>query len=308
MRFVPTRSALAARTLTHARLPALALAVGVAVLLAGWSSAARAYVPSLKEIQRRIANRPEGISRAAIESHTVVFDPFAVPGAPAGAADAPAPEARPVPLPERNFRQRVYWIAQSFLGIQTFDEEGRLLHFLLDEGLRPVSGNLDAARRFLDVDVRPAYLPFLEGGPGAWWQAMADWGIVPRSVELARGPKDAVYVKLVDSPGRALWIERETLRPVRVETLIAGGERPLHLVIEFTDFLTVAEGTSRATDVFYPRTTNYLLDGRLFKQSRIVSFAADPSTRNFPVTALRERARAALQAPALKLKPQEGTQ
>ncbi len=266
----------------------------LALAAAGLAGRARAYVPSLEELYRRIAARPPAIERAIIETRSYVFDPLGVfaPGARAGeeaAQERAHPDAVPPQVPARQFGQRIYWLRDTFLGIETFAADGSALHFYLHEGFRPVQGDLGSSERsFSEADVVPPYLAFVSADPGRWREALGFWGISPQRVELGRGPKGVLHFRLVDDAHRALWIARDSLRPVRLETRIEGGDRPRRLTIAFGEYLYIGDGED---EFFYPRTVSYLLDGRLIKQTRVFTLDDNPSVQRFPITRLRKLAR-----------------
>lgn len=269
------------------------LAAGV-FLCAAWglllaAPTARAYVPELESIFAQIAARRPGISRAILETRSVVFDPFALytPG-PSGLPhpDAPQPESL-----GRAYRQKIYWIRDRLLGIETYSESGQPLHFFLKEGYRPVQGGYDPGRVFREADILPPYLPFLAGSAAAWRRALSFWGLIPQKVDLVRGSKGRLLYRLVEEGGGGVWVDRERLLAIRLETNIAGGKEPRNLRIEFTEFIVMKGNNPDRSDVFYPRTINYLMDGLLIKQTRLLSFQANPSRKSFPFKRLRNTAR-----------------
>ena len=257
-----------------------------------------AYIPGLQEIYAAIAKRGPAISRVMFETRSYVFDPIGtIQPAPAGArhADVPGPV-----IPARTFRQKVYWIRDTFLGIETYSESGTLLHFYWFEGLTPIQDNLDPERPFTEADILPPYLPFITGSAAQWRDALTYWGISPSTVDLIAGHKGGLYYRLLEGEGRSLWIDQAHLRPVRLETRIAGADQPQSLAIEFREFLLIGKGTDENI-VSFPRTVDYLLNGRLFKQTVLLSFRVNPSVQRFPISRLRKRAREAQPAAPVSL-------
>jgi hypothetical protein len=260
----------------------------LAGLLLGWPAVARAYIPSLQEIYDRIAASRPALTRAVIETRSVVYDPQGRYAPAEGGALHP--DAVPPEVPGRGFRQKIYWIRNTFLGVETYAEDGKLLHFYLHEGFLPIQGGFDPARPFSEEDVIPPYLPFLAADPAEWREAIAFWGLNPQRVELARGYKGDLYFRLVEGEGRALWIDAGLLRPVRLETRLIGGAGERSLTLAFGEFFFLEDESGRGATFYYPRTINYLLDGRLFRQTVVLSFEADPSVQGFPISRLRQMA------------------
>ncbi|MDH4247671.1 MAG: hypothetical protein OEW39_07635 [Deltaproteobacteria bacterium] len=261
-----------------------------------------AYVPDLKELEALIQSKGNRLERAYIETRTWVYNPTPVPGEQEGTAERP-----PLRLPEQGFLQKIYWIRQSFLGIETYSESGELLHFYWQEGVDPVAVNLKPERTFALSDILPAYLPYVEANPDQWRRGMGDWGLSPYRVELVRGSKDTLYYRLAEGPHTGVWLERATLHPVRLDTEVAGGGDPLRLTLEFFDFVELLEASSNTSTVYFPFITNYLLNGRLFRQTQVVEFQVNPKERDFPVTAMRKRAQELTPPHPVQLLPAPGT-
>jgi hypothetical protein len=263
----------------------VALSALAALLVALPLAPARAYIPSLAEIYQLVAQRQPPIQRAVLETRTYVFDPLGRSGEPVRDAN---PDAMPPALPERSFRQKIYWIRNAFLGIETFSEAGKLLHFYLNEGFRPVQQSLVEGRTFSEADVVHPFLPFVAVDPARWRQAINFWGLNPRTVEITRGDKGEVLYRLVEAEDKALWLDPELLRPVKLRTRLSGGPHAgSTLTIEFREFMFIGNSDNDADNFYFPRTVNFLLDGRLFKQTVVLSFEADPSVQGFPITKLR---------------------
>jgi hypothetical protein len=257
----------------------------LAAVLTALAAPARAYVPSLADIYQLVSARQPALQRAELETRTYVFDPLDRSGKAPPSAN---PDAVPVALPERSFRQKIYWIRNAFLGIETYADDGTLLAFYLNEGVRPVLGNLTPTRTFSEADLVHPFLPFVAADPARWRQGVEFWGVNPQRVDIARGLKGEVYYRLVQNDEQALWVEPELLRPVKLVTRLAGGPGGGHtLTIEFTEFIFIGNSPNDADNFYFPRTVNFLLDGRLFKQTVVESFQADPSVQGFPISRLR---------------------
>lgn len=260
-----------------------------------------AYLPDLDELLVQIDKQPNNLTRAYIETSTQVYNPFVDINAEMRG------EPQSSPMPERNFTQKIYWIAGSFLGVETYAEDGTLLHYYLDEGLGATQASLTDDRIFDTMDILPPYLPFLIPNPASWLSGSREWGISPSKVDIALSKKGKWFYILneedKDGEGNqsALWLEKDKLRPEKLVTQIQSSSAPMVLTIEFNDFLVAYYGRYGAPDVFYPMTINYLVNGRLFKRTEVVDFKGNPSTKGFPVSSLRKKAieHAPTQAPTL---------
>lgn len=264
------------------------------------AGAAVAYQPPVAEVVGRALQLESQVSRAIIHLSTTVYDPFAAPAdeapqpAEAGGEEEVPPlegEWVPVESPERGFRQVVYWVRGKFLAVETFSDDGRLLHFLLDEFYRPISKNLSETRQFSDWDVLPPFLPFAGMDAEGWLQGLAAWGVYPARVDLVRKTKAGILYRLVDTDVNWALVDRQNFRPVRIQTTAGEGEEALTLTIEFSDFTIFGGFPRERQNIAFPRTVNFLVNGRLAKQTRVGKFEANPSLAVFPITRLRRKAR-----------------
>jgi hypothetical protein len=290
---------------------AFALFVLFALSLFG-GGVARAYEPTVGEIIARFLQNKSATTRVIVESKSVVFDPFAERLATADAAGQVDAVLIPgvgedeellTELPEREFVQVTYWMRDLFLAVETFSSGGELLHFYMKEGFEPVSFSLVPERPFSEWDVVSPYVPFLEGEEVAWRAGLHRWGVQPETVQLLRTAKGEVHFRLVESPGKAVWVDRARYVPLKIDTLLEGGKKPLAMSIEFQEFLLF--GDEEEGLLIFPRTTNFLLDGRLFKQTTVRRFENEPSWNRFPLTRLRRKAAELREAAAKKASLQE---
>lgn len=268
----------------------------ILTLLASSTPPAQAYEPPLEEIVARVLKDRSFYSKVIIETHSEVFDPMSQAGSGAAAAGAVvripgvgADETVPIRQEDRAFRQSTYWVRDMFLAVETFSLDDEPLHFYLREALRPISVNLTESRKFSDWDVLVPYLPFIEDNREDWLEGLGRWGLLPATVDLVRAPKGRILYRLMESPGKSVWIDRMHHLPVKINTRIEGGTQPLDITIEFGEFLLFQGEQDQQFE--FPRTINYLLDGRLFKQTTVTGILVNPSWRRFPLTRLRKRGR-----------------
>ena len=281
------------------------LAIGLAAGLASGLvciavPAARAYVPSADELFTQLGLQVPAVSRAIFETRALVFD--ATPRASDRLAEVEGGvEQEPVELPERAFRQRVYWIRDALLAIETLSREGAPLHVYLDEGVAPVSLDLTAQRHFEAIDVIHPFILFMGGRPADWRAGLAAWGIDPWRVGLRPGYKQRNLYRLGDADGPAAYFDPARLALVSLETRILNGAHPVTLTMDFSEAIVLGENLKREEQLYFPRIVNFFINGRLFKQVRVATFRADPPLNAFPLARLRDQARG--EARALTLQP-----
>jgi hypothetical protein len=231
------------------------------------------------------------VTRAIFETRTLVFDP--TPRAAdrladsAGAAGAVEPE--PQEQPARGFRQRIYWMRDGLLAIETFALSGEPLHIYLDEGVEPVSRDLGAARHFEPLDVIHPYVPFMGGRPADWREALSAWGIDPWHVGMRPGYKLRNLYRLGED-GAAAYLDPARLALVSLEARVLNGAHPIALTLNFGEWLVLGESTKREEQLNFPRVVDCFVNGRLFKQVRVTGFRPDAPLNAFPLARLRELA------------------
>ena len=267
------------------------------LMLAG-PQPARAYVPSAQDLFGQLALQVPLVSRAILDLRVLVFDPAPRQGdLPAEGEGSVEPE--PVEQPERGFRQRLYWIRDQLAAVETFSNTGELLHVYVHEGVAEAVANLGATRHFETLDVLHPYLPFMGGRPDDWRQGLAQWGIQPWRVGLRPGYKLRNLYR-VGMPGApAAYLDPNRLALVALETRILTGGAPLRLSVNFGEAVLLGENLKREEQMYFPRVTSFFLNGRLFKQIRVVRALTDPPLTAFPVARLREQARPEARPPSL---------
>ncbi|MBI3993209.1 MAG: hypothetical protein HY342_08040 [Candidatus Lambdaproteobacteria bacterium] len=266
-----------------------AAALGIALLCGFSASPAWAYEPTLGEIYTRILERSSVYAGAILSLENMVYD--AQPGVIAEASQEQT-DREPAVMPAWGFRQRVYWLRRGFLAIETFDMEGKPLHYYYDEGFGETSVNLDAVRQFETVDILHPFLPFLGESRSAWEKGATTWGILPQRVTINRTPKGNVLYGLQEAHGKAVWVDAVDYLPLRVESVALGGNHIAELRIEFGPYMIFGEQTDESRNLVFPRSVLFLLNGRLFKRSVLKDMDYDPNMREFPLTRLRQRAQA----------------
>jgi len=248
-----------------------------------------AYVPSAQDLFTQLALQVPAVSRAIVDVRVLVFDPAPRQAdLPSGGEASVEPE--PVEQPERGFRQRLYWIRDQLSAVETFSSSGEPLHVYLNEGLAAASVDL-GARHFENLDVLHPYLPFMGGRPDDWRQGLAEWGIQPWRVGLRPGYKLRNLYR-VGMPGApAAFLDPARLSLVGLETRILTDGAPLRLSVTFGEAVMLGENLRREEQLYFPRVASFFLNGRLFKQIRVIRAFSDPPLSSFPLARLREQAK-----------------
>lgn len=245
------------------------------------------YVPTPAELFAQWGAQVPQVNRAILELHTTVFDPAAArPPDPEGGAEPVWPE-----LAERGFHQRVYWIRDTLLAVETFTPQGEPLHLYLDEGLGVTSLDLAGDRHFDPLDVLHPYLPFLGGTVTDWKRGLAEWGIVPTRVSLMPTGKGRTWYRVGGEDAAALLIPGR-LALAGLETTVLGGPQPLHLSVRFSDASLIAgESDNREELLYVPHSATVFLEERPLKVIKVARLDADPPLSAFPLERLRRAAR-----------------
>jgi len=286
----------------HGWMTALWLMLPGALLVAAWvvggSQVARAYVPSLREVYALLDARPELGVGVYVESVSYVYPLESAELAGGDSISEVTPEA----AADRSFRQLVYWAPRGTLAMLTHGLDGEVLSHYLDEGVTPVWGNAKEERRFTPQDLLPVYMPFIWDGAQRWREGMAQWGIYPDRVELVRGSKDRLLYRLTGANRGAVYLEPDLMRVVAVEIQLEGSGRNELLRVEFMEFYREEIGRGEQSfEISYPRVINYLLDGRLFRQTRGLRFLTYNKEPSSFVNELRKWADGQGQPSAMRL-------
>lgn len=251
------------------------------------------YVPSLQEIYAELVFRVPAVSRAIIETRVIVYETGSNGAHPrdAGNRAVKPGEYFPAEATERGFQQRIYWIRDRLLAIETLNTAGDPIHFYMDEGLGEVAGDLTGTRHFEPVDVRHPYIPFMAGSLNGWLKGMEQWGVYPTSVRLRRAYKSKFLYTLTDGEGSYAAFDPKRLQLKRIECLIEQSGQPARLSIVFGGSHIYGGKIAREKLLYFPRTVDFFIDGKLVKQITLLRLRHNPSLREFPLIRLRKSAR-----------------
>ena len=274
------------------------------------SSLSLAYEPPVAEMIRRSVPSNSQVSRAIFEIRSTVYNPFRTNGDEQTPVNQPGksikdntnqngkkqdglvgPGHLPRHTPDQDFKQKIYWVRDTLLAIETFAMDGTLLHYYFEEKYEPISFNINPERSFSNWDVVPPFIFFLSKSSASWRDGLGRWGVFPERVQVSRDHKGAVRFMMLDAPSQYAIVQRDGFRVASIHTQILGGEKPLRLELQFTEFLINGSSDQEDQAMIYPRTTNFLLDGSLVKQSVVSMIITNPSWRTFPLTRLREEAK-----------------
>lgn len=244
-----------------------------------------AYEPPLSEIYTRILLRSPQVSAAVIKTRTIVFDAGRTVVSASALSEMP-----PAEVPERGFRQDIYWIRDRLLAVETFDDQGRLLHFYHDEGTGATVYNLTREREFTVLDTLHPFLPFLASTAAGWNKGLQLWGVLPTQATFHRSPKGVLSYELQEAPRKRVRVDTEHYRPALLETTVDRSNRASVLRIEFSNFLLEGDQQKPEDNLIFPGSTHFLLDGVLFKEVIVQDLRANPGLATMPITRLREKA------------------
>ncbi|MDH4224913.1 MAG: hypothetical protein OEW12_04645 [Deltaproteobacteria bacterium] len=248
--------------------------------------AAFGYEPAPADIFSQLASHAHFIKRAVITLHHQVYGPYSPEDFRPGQMETTPPRETPA----QSFLQTVYYSQNDFLAIKTFSPDGKPLHFYYKDARRTLAGNLTSGRTFSMLDVLHPAFPFMEENPEKTLHGLSAWGIYPTGISLYRSPKGNLFYRMGTEGESELWVENETLYPVKMNQWMMGKVPPVELSIEFTDNFTTGAFNKASKNMIFPRTVNFLLNGRLIKQILTVQFTRNPPAKEFPADALKAQA------------------
>ncbi len=253
------------------------LLVLLVVGVAGSGGSVQGYLPAVDTIWEWVEERSPVITSAIITAQVTVF------------AKSSGEGAIPQENRSRSWKQKVYWIAaEQFLGVESFSLEGKLQHIYVRDGSRERQRQL-AGGPWSVWDIQPPYVDLLSNRAADWKNHLGFWGINPQQTSLARHPKLGYLLLLGEGSQRSLWLSQDPFRAVRLETLIHDKRGAYALVQHYDNFMVLTNGKlSLPQSAYFPSQVSYTLNGRLFKQWRVLSLEKNPSRSNFPLQRLRQ--------------------
>lgn len=270
---------------------------------------AGAYLPEVGDVYQKLLRGNLLANRVILYTRSLVFDPFTNGDKKEKNADSlytgENGEFPPKVLKEKSFTQKLYWVRGKVLMVETFDLSGKLIHLFLDEGFKPVTKSFSPERKFTTMDIISPFMPFLISGQTAIKNGLADWGISPTQVTLVQDLKKEIYYQVDGGTHQNLWVDRIFLRPVRLNTLIADKGSPLKLTLEFSNYFLHIKGKYNREAFSYPGVIDFLLDGKLFKQTVLKNLKVDPSWRFIPLSRIRKQIYQNHKVPGISLQRSE---
>jgi len=194
---------------------------------------------------------------ARMETVVQVFDPFIKN------AEGKSPK-RPIELPARSFKQLIHWQDGKVLVVETFDEQGGLLHFYYENKADLLSISLNDNRSFSTADILPRQLRFRSRYDENRSRALEEIGIVSKEVAYHIRADDHVFLRIGNlESGHYALLNPKTYELSSLHNRIWQEDgSSVDLIIFFKKY----EAYRRQT---YAKVTEYYFDNRLFKRMTV---------------------------------------
>lgn len=243
--------------------------IGV-VLLMGGSATSQADQLTWDDMMPQVLRHNQAWEQVLLNTSVEVFEPFVL-----------KKEEPPQPMLMHGFLQTIYWKSGQLLAIETRDQQNELLHFYY-EALGDIEDALTQSQRpFAQEDIFPHYLKFIVQRPKDWESVAEMFGIQSREISLFRDLDASIYYRIGDlqTQNFALIDEQSfLLKALQYEIQSQNGVHTIR--IQFKEMTPYG-------DLQYPKSTEYLIDGKLFKRVTVSQLNV-PET--LPLRALRQSA------------------
>lgn len=198
-----------------------------------------------------------GIYQFTLETNVIVYDPEVF---------APLDEEigegfNPYELKDNGFTQKIIWVRDEYLMIETFDLNWNPLHFYIEDFPgRSFSQNTQTLREFSDSDISFPHLIFYTKHVPILDQRLTDLGIVTTNVKIVEYNNDSVYQLGTDQNN--ILVDPNTFQVIEVNQRIQVAGRYYPLKITFSDW--------DPSQKELPRLTTYYINSRLVKMIQLI--------------------------------------
>ncbi len=203
-----------------------------------------------------------------------VYDPFAL-------QKATSPDQEPDKVSALGYQQNIYWKINELLVVETFNDEGELLHFYYESNGDVVNVATQQERLFLKTDILFDYFRFIVSRKEDWEKALQEVHIDGKEISLHHNNDYNILYRVGDlQSDHFALIDKENFLLKALQYSLQSGENRHLIRIVFQELIPDQK-------LEYPKQTDYFLDDRLFKRV-IINSMQHPE--KLPLDILRQKA------------------
>jgi len=221
-------------------------------ILCAWLTAeSLAYQLTWKDLLHYVLQENRKWDHVFLTTKVHVYDPFAQQEETQSAQE-------PHQVPTLGYRQNVYWTINDLLVVETFSNEGALLHFYYESKGDVISVTTQTKRFFSTMDILPHYLRFVVHRSKDWERALQEVNIQGKEISLAHDNNYNIFYRVGEAQGdHFALIDKETFFLRRLHYSIQAGEQEHLIRIVFQDM-------TRYKKLEFPKQTDYFLKASQF--------------------------------------------
>lgn len=166
----------------------------------------------------------------------------------------------PYEIPEKSYQQRICFVRDEFLSIETVDSNGNVLHIYIHEfGGEDFSMNLGEERQFTDEDVYFPAIVLYTKSLNLLQKGIHNLGITPLALQIADQNKQIFY--RIGSDKSFLKVDPETFKVFEFSYSLQLRGRYFPVRISLSEWHPQKKAI--------PENTRFYINDRLFKEIRI---------------------------------------
>ncbi|MBU2514459.1 hypothetical protein KJ966_24255 [bacterium] len=168
----------------------------------------------------------------------------------------------PYEISEKSYKQKICFVRDEFLSIETVDLNGKALHiYMLEIGGNKFSTNLSDQREFSDEDVLFPTIMLYTKHLSLFKKSIYRYSIIPASLEIS-SQNDLVFYK-IGSGNSFMKVDPDSFHIFELLYQVQIRGRYFPLVVSFLDWDLQRK--------VIPETTRFYIKSRLYKETRISS-------------------------------------
>ena len=166
----------------------------------------------------------------------------------------------PYEILEKSYRQKICFVRDEFISIETMDEDGEVLHVYIEEiGGQRTSENISMERFFSESDILFPPVVFFTKHLSLLKRSIGQYDILPASLELADLDRSIFYK--VGTAHSFLMVDSVSFKVTMIEYPVQIRGRYFPVKIEFSDWYPKKKAI--------PETVRFFINNRLFKETRL---------------------------------------
>gem|GEM_PF-1774774 len=170
---------------------------------------------------------------------------------------------QPREIPGQSYQQRIFWVRDEYLGIETLDQKGTPLHIFFEEGEQQLAQQLQVGRNFQIIDLQFPHFLFYTKLTSVLSSQLHQTGIAMNQIRMQQRENRMVYQLGTETEN--ILVNPDNFRVIEINRLLQIKGRYYPFKVVFRDWDKLKKRI--------PRTTRFYINSRLFKEIKVTNLA-----------------------------------